>query len=260
LADTKASKPTGDKNAPNPGGNAGPDPVGQVSFSVGEVSLIAQSLPAQANPRRLTMLPLILAEWGRTDLPEYFGQEPTPERATRNARLKSVAAKSGKLAHALRTLTPMDLDFIAFALSQDRQPTANPPRRYDVMQSEIAEITGVIATLETISEGATAAVHVGRRGQPMNLKSHLVLRDLAAIYQYVTGKPATRSTDRETGRGSGPFWEFAKAVWPVVFENADDGLSAALKVWAGNPSKASESSALLANIDLRHPEWGIFGP
>jgi hypothetical protein len=41
----------------------------------------------------------------------------------------------------------------------------------------------------------------------------------------------------------------------VVFGNGDDGSSSAMKNWAPNKN---EGSALIANIALHHPTWGIF--
>jgi hypothetical protein len=67
--------------------------------------------------------------------------------------------------------------------------------------------------------------------------------------------------DREGkgGKGdAGPFWDFAKTIWPLVFRNGTHGLSAAMKNWADARKRFGEESALMANIALRHPTWGLF--
>ena len=73
----------------------------------------------------------------------------------------------------------------------------------------------------------------------------------------MAGIDATRRVDRITGEDEGLFYRFAAAVWPVVFGSAD-GLSSALKGWAAARKKYSERSAVLCNIQMRHPEWEIF--
>jgi hypothetical protein len=97
-----------------------------------------------------------------------------------------------------------------------------------------------------------------RRGGPRNLAAYLVLQDAAAIFEWFSGRRAARGVDRIDGTETGPFFRFASALWPVVFGKGAAGLSAALKNWALGRSRYSEQSALIANIALRHPTWGIF--
>ena len=114
--------------------------------------------------------------------------------------------------------------------------------------------------VKNLSSGAAAAansLHVNR-GRPRNLAAFLVIRDIACIFQWVTGTEASRSVDRAHGKEIGPFWQFASAVWPVVFGKGDDGLSSAMQNWARDKDLYGPGSALIANIALRHPTWGIF--
>lgn len=94
------------------------------------------------------------------------------------------------------------------------------------------------------------------RGQPRNIPAYLVIRDLDAIYAYLTQKEATRIVHRMSHAESGPFSDFAAASWPVAFGQGDDGLAAAIKNWS--PWRRREKSPAIANIGLRHPEWEIF--
>jgi hypothetical protein len=68
--------------------------------------------------------------------------------------------------------------------------------------------------------------------------------------------PATRRVDRVTHQEGGDFYKFADAIWPVVFGQGDDGLSAAIKKFAAYQNR--EGRALMANIKMRHPEWKVF--
>jgi hypothetical protein len=56
----------------------------------------------------------------------------------------------------------------------------------------------------------------------------------------------------------GPFFRFASALWPAIFGNGTVGLPAAMKNWASARKHYDERSALIANMALRHPEWGLF--
>jgi hypothetical protein len=95
-------------------------------------------------------------------------------------------------------------------------------------------------------------------GQPRNLRAHLVLQDAAAIFEWLTGMKAARGVDRIGAFETGPFFRFASTLWPEVFGNGVVGLPAAMKNWAQYRSQYNERSALVANIALRHPTWGIF--
>jgi hypothetical protein len=96
-----------------------------------------------------------------------------------------------------------------------------------------------------------------RRGRPRNILTYLVMMDIAAVFEYLTDTAATRQVDRSTHEETGPFREFAGAIWSIVI-GSDDGLSAALKNWAEGKKRHAECSPLIVNIAMRHPEWGLF--
>src|SRR5262249_59764217 len=66
-------------------------------------------------------------------------------------------------------------------------------------------------------------------GHPRNICAYLVMMDLVAIFEWLTGRKATREVDRDLGKDTGPFWHFAAAVWPHVSGEGRYGLSAAMK-------------------------------
>jgi hypothetical protein len=111
--------------------------------------------------------------------------------------------------------------------------------------------------LQTAVESLQSRLKKGP-GQPRNTVAYLVLMDLAAIFRWLTGIEAKREVDRMEGRETGAFYHFCAAVWPLVFKNETHGLSAAMKNWAFAHRKYKEASAILANIDLRHPSWRVF--
>jgi hypothetical protein len=96
-----------------------------------------------------------------------------------------------------------------------------------------------------------------RPGQPRNKAAYLVLLDLAAIFKRLTGLKPEREVSRIDSRETGAFYCFCEAVWPLVFDCGVGGLAAAMKNWARDHQKYNESSALIANLQLRHPSWGV---
>jgi hypothetical protein len=111
--------------------------------------------------------------------------------------------------------------------------------------------------LDKLAEGATRTWNYGR-GQPRNITAYFVVQDAAAIFEWLTNTEATRVADRDSGAEIGPFQEFLAAIWPVVFREGDDGLPAAMRNWASLSKKHGEKSAVMANMAMRHPTWGIF--
>jgi hypothetical protein len=110
----------------------------------------------------------------------------------------------------------------------------------------------------TISAAAAQPLYKPGRGQPRNIVAELVLQDLAALFEYVTGLRATRRVDRtgeKAGKETGPFLNFAKAVWPVIF-GSDVGLLSQLREWDVYGGK---KSMVISAIALRRPEWGVSG-
>ena len=90
-----------------------------------------------------------------------------------------------------------------------------------------------------------------KKGQPRNITAYLVMLDAAAIYEWASGKKATRNVDRQTSKEVGPFLKFLEALWPVVFGKGICGLPAAMRRWADAQGKYDEKSALIANILMR---------
>jgi hypothetical protein len=145
-----------------------------------------------------------------------------------------------------------DLDLIVHVFSQGNAPIVANECRHRFSDH-----------LEFLDNLEKSANYLGTRlkrsrGQPRNTAAYLVLLDLAAIFEWLTGVEPKRNVSR-TGEGEiGAFYPFCEAVWPLVFNSGLFGLPAAMKNWARDHAKYVESSALIANIDLRHPSWGLF--
>jgi hypothetical protein len=75
-------------------------------FTNEQVDVLASALPGCANPHRRELLPLVLEEWGRTDLEEHL-ERATPERVrTERQHMKKLARCATQLARTLSDLEP----------------------------------------------------------------------------------------------------------------------------------------------------------
>ena len=118
-----------------------------------------------------------------------------------------------------------------------------------------------MAVLNRVVSSQPSAVWASGRGQPRNISAYLIMLDIAAIYQWVTGSRASRRYDpyKDHDQESGPFWRFASAIW-LAIHGTRDGLSAAMKNWARYRAQFGEEFALIANIAMRQPLWGLLEP
>jgi hypothetical protein len=73
------------------------------------------------------------------------------------------------------------------------------------------------------------------------------MRDIAAIYGWVTDTQPTRQFDPVASKEMGPFFNFARACWIVIF-GSEDGLISAMKRWAGDKQNDADPSALVFNF------------
>jgi hypothetical protein len=228
-------------------------------FADKELDQIARALPASASAHRLSLLPNVLREWAENYLPEYAvladSRESAMDQTKRRAKVGSAAVT---LQAAMAVLKPDDLSSIA--LEMGRTDESVPMRdRLEHFTEKLMEqsrslsylIAGVASLQKRMKSGP---------GQPRNIIAYLVLRDIAAIYGWVTGNKAHREVDRVRGTEIGAFYQFAAAIWPLVFSSADDGLPAAMKNWSLARRQFREAFPLLINIGMNYPPWRILDP
>jgi hypothetical protein len=109
-------------------------------------------------------------------------------------------------------------------------PVSTQPEALAAARHQLDETRDCAEKICLATERASSRSH---RGRPMKFAPFLILNDLAGMFEDATGTKATRITVRDSDEyDGGPFFEFAAAVWPVVFDNGFAGLSAALRKWA----------------------------
>jgi hypothetical protein len=229
-----------------------------VIFSDADAARIVRALRAEANPHRLGLLSQVLREWAQVDLVEYGEAEAfRASQPTRAARYKRTDRSAKELLNAIDALIEAD-DLILIGLEMCRtDQTIEMRQQRTLFTQKIMEQRDFLTRLIGAAQSLQSRMK-STPGQPRNITSYIVLLDIASIYEWLTGRKASRQVDRIDGNETGPLYLFAREVWPIVFNSGHDGLSAAMKNWAHGRRKFDESSALISNINLRHPTWRVF--
>jgi hypothetical protein len=230
------------------------DPIPR--FTARDVHLIVVSLPDTVDSRRRELLAEILPEWSYFDLREHLElQNPiTPERSV---LMQSVGQCAADLLLALKAIDEVDREVLAaaMALVAGENSLASGWTEISKLIKRIEEEASFLSNLEEAARNLKRG-----RGQPRKIAARLVMMDIAAIFEWLTDKRPTREGDVGFDAESDPpFWRFAAAIWPVVFGKGNFGLSSAMKNWAEERREHGYESAVMFNIHMRRPEWGIFG-
>ena len=224
-------------------------------FSEDAVERIKASLPAGSDQRRLDLLPLILAEWSVHYLPEHLSRESCGTVRKRFASLLKLGKRANELRQALDETDPRARTWIALEMAREQGSSSS--------LEKVAEIEERLTQESDFHNNLAAATTKLTEEKPpslgsRNIRAYLVMMDLAAIFEWLTYRKATREVDRICGKETGPFWDFVATVWPSVFGKGLSGLPSAIKNWAQARSLYGEASQLLMDIAMHHPAWGIF--
>jgi hypothetical protein len=206
--------------------------------------------------QRRKLLPRILQEWGRTDLRQHLSRDPPAIIRERINKIEKVKASACQLSNALKEIDKPGQRAILWQMiiAEGKRPENVSRTEYSDRQAQLRQLADYLAKLSAINPKYRTV----SRGQPRNIAAYQVLQDAAAIFEWLTDTRATREVDRIEAIDTGPFFRFASVLWPVIFRKGVAGLPAAMKNWAAWRSKYDEQSALIANIALRYPAWGVF--
>jgi hypothetical protein len=220
-------------------------------FDERAVEQIRASLRAGIDQRRLDLLPRVLNHWSVTDLLEHLSQEDRATLRRRYDQLKEIGKCANNLRKALGAIDQRGISWIA----QEIEEEGSPPFPSTASWERLAEIKDRLKQEDDfLRKLAAAPVRLieeldgslsGRR--PRNIRAYLVMKDLAAIFEWLTGRKAAREVDRIDHSETGPFFRFAQSIWPVVFGNSR-GLKAAVKNFATARKLYQEHSPFLYNF------------
>jgi len=223
---------------------------------------LKDGLPQPQNQRRCRLLAAILREWSRTDLLKYLSWPSRAEILVKIKKLETVKKGAFQLMNALNKADEDRADIVFQMIIAERRgsPTAVTVRQneFAARVDRLREESEFLAKLAAIAPDKYYPQFGSKR--PRNVPAYLVLRDMAAIYEWLTNRPAARGVDRTTGEESGPFFRFVSILWPVVFGEGTAGLPSAIRNWAQARKQFREPSPVLFNMAMRHPTWGIFEP
>jgi hypothetical protein len=232
-------------------GGSLPSPI---EFTDRDIRLIVHSLPRDVDQKRVEMLPFLLREWAQVDLRWHFVGTPLPVLARQRKGMAKIAKQAALLIEALDALDGFGRWKLVELVGVVEGLAEGAIFRNEANKRKVEEWRRLTTTIAT---AAGLPQPKPRKGQPRNEVAALVLMDLAALFGYVTGKRPARDVPRtgeDAHKESGPFLEFARAVWPVIFQKGDFGLLSQLREWADH---GSNWSMLMSGIALRRPEWGV---
>jgi hypothetical protein len=230
-------------------------------FDERAVEQIRASLPKGIDQRRFDLLPRVLNEWSRTDLREHLSRESRATVRERYDQLSKIGTRANDLWQALEAIDQRGKSWIAQEIGREG---GSPPFPFAVSRERLAEMKDRLkqeddflrrfaaATVRLIDELDESL----SRGHPRNKCAYLVMMDLVAIFQWLTGTKATREVNRDDHKETGPFWHFAEAVWPYIFGKGRYGLSSAMKNWETWHKRCGEESQLIRNIAMKIPDMG----
>lgn len=181
-------------------------------FDERAVELIKASLPAEIDQRRIDLLPLVLNEWGCTDLHEHLSRDIPATKRKRDAHLTKVGKYATHLRQALEAIDQPGKSWIAQEIGREE---GSPPFPFNVSHERRAEMKERLRQEDDFLRKLTAATATiieedkRGRGQPRNIRAYLVMKDLAAIFEWLTDRKATRGVDRIDHTETGQFWQFA---------------------------------------------------
>jgi hypothetical protein len=222
-------------------------------FEPDEMARICASLPGHKHfPERKALLPEILNEWLAVDFAEYGDSVPASKKMAK--RLRGLCEKITALEKAFDSFNDASGRGVpAIALGRARRP-GSPNSSY---RSTQAEINAVRKVLLELSCGLEEEAKVIQKSSTRNTAPLYAVMDLAAIFEWVTGKKASLGINRIDGTPSGPFVRFLEAVWPLLSFGKEAKISSALKTWSEGKKNWPTDSAAFINMNFRHPEWKL---
>jgi hypothetical protein len=218
-----------------------------IEFTERVISLIKKQIPGDVPTRKIERLPRILRAWANGPISSLA--EPTAgasaDKCQRLKKLEKAAAAFGDaLGEAMAVGDILQVCQILFVF-----PGVCTADAEDLQKQafQIAELAGAAAARRT------------SRGRPPNTAADIVIADIAAIFEWLTGRAAARLICPVNHEPVGEFFAFAGAIWPVIFALGDSGLDEAMKRLARKRRDGTQSeSTVLANIAALHPQWEIF--
>src|SRR5262249_23720136 len=147
-------------------------------------------------------------------LPEHLSRESCATVRKRFASLLKAGKRANEFRQALAATDPPARAWIALVMAREQESLSS--------LEKVAEIEERLVQESDFRNNLAAATTKLMEEKPpslgsRNIRPYLVMMDLAAIFEWLTYRKATREVDRNCGKETGPFWDFVATVWPLVF-------------------------------------------
>ena len=171
----------------------------KVHFSKEAIGAIAAALPSNTDPARLALLPWILRVWAKEDLHEHLSRAGRAAKRQREKGLRSVGVQAQKLIEAINALDHTAAFKTALQPQMRRAGTGlwetnltAAKERRDSAISWLVDLAEIFSESRNHSANDDKPKPEPRQGNTL----FLMILDLAAIFELVTGEAATRRVPR----------------------------------------------------------------
>ena len=201
-------------------------PSAAVRFTDEALREITETLRKNARPERLELLPEILIAWSTGALPDYLSRN---DRQAYRARAERLADVSDAASDLLQTLQKLDdtawfeitcrAFLFARGFSEPRWGLVIADGAPEIITAAECQRDEALSWLKNLIKALGAAEPEPH--PPRRTRSYLVVLDLAAFFEFVTGKRPTLSNTHYKGTTqlrSGLFWNFLCCVGRSVPE------------------------------------------
>ena len=233
-----------------------------MNFTTEQIEQLMAALPGCTDEQKRQVIPMILAEWGLIDVEGYLNHTPPQQVRAERKLLEKLASGATELAQALSNLGSGSRFAVAYQLSKGGVDNESALANYNRIREINRRLGEAPARLDRLAAAVTetAALQGPTPLRHDSVIRNLILKDLAAIFEYATeqlsGRRVRTDAHVDAGQEYGPFWDFVSVVWPMIF-GSTNGLRYAVKFWAKVQAKHGERSAVITNMEFRHPEWRI---
>lgn len=219
-------------------------------------------------------MPDVLRDWSTIELQNclIFSTDRKKEARRQLAQLDEIGRQAAQLLKALRDLDPdtarAATNVVEWGLAgRTLEDQLNPEFRRDYVRFHVVATARYGLVQEWLAGFANEFAgksRTGKRGASGKQTEHLMMLDLAAIFEWATGTEVRRwvrgKHHSEYGTEYAPFDDFIRAVSAAIFGTKD---ALRTRRWMDEVRRIAGAgrvkySGVLTDIARRHPEWQLF--
>src|SRR6266513_1193010 len=180
------------------------------NFSDQALRLILERLPDNIDARRREN------EWSKHDLQISLSRPDPVAIKKKIVRLRKVVKHASSLSKTLDEFDKANDDLLIYGLLKANS-LPGFQKEIDEQKHLLDQQSEFLSTLLSSAHKLISALK-SQLDQRRNIPAYRVMQDIAAIFEWLTGRRAVRRVER----GNDTFGDFARAIWPVILNRADD--------------------------------------